>query len=59
MQENLKKKFGITDAQLKAAVDQINFGKIACDGIVLVALFELICSGDIPAPKKEGDNEKD
>ena len=59
MQENLKKKFGITDAQLKAAVDQINFGKIACDGIVLVALCELICSSDIPAPKKEGDNEKD
>lgn len=58
MQENLKKKFGITDAELKAAVDQINFGIIACDGIVLVALCELICSGDIPAPKTEGDNEK-
>ena len=58
MQENLKKKFGITDAELKAAVDQINFGKIACDGIVLVALCELICSDDIPAPKTEGDNEK-
>lgn len=59
MQENLKKKFGITDAELKAAVDQINFGKIACNGIVLVALCELICSGDIPAQKTEGDNEKD
>ena len=58
MQENLKKKFGITDAQLKAAVDQINFGKIACDGIVLVALCELICSGDIPARKPEGGTEK-
>lgn len=58
MQENLKKKFGITDAQLKADVDQINFGKIACDGIVLVALVELICNGDIPAPCTEGKNEK-
>ena len=46
MQENLKKKYGIT------AVDQIQFGKIACDGIVLVALVELISNGDI-APTEE------
>lgn len=58
MQDNLKKKFGITDEELKAAVDQINFGKIACDGIVLVALCELVCTGDIPAPRTEGNNEK-
>ena len=47
MQDNLKKKYGITDEQLKRAVDQIQFGKIACDGIVIVALCDLICSGDI------------
>lgn len=55
MQENLKKKYGITDEQLKRAVDQIQFGKIACDGIVLVALVELISNGDIAPvenPKK-------
>ena len=45
MQENLKKKYGITDEQLKRAVDQIQFGKIACDGIVLVALVELCADG--------------
>ena len=42
MQETLKKKYDITDEDLKAAVNQINYGKIACDGIVLVALVELI-----------------
>lgn len=46
-QENLKAKYGITDEELKKAVDQIDFGKIACDGIVLVALCDLICNGDI------------
>ena len=47
MQDNLKQKYGITDEELKRAVDQIQFGKIACDGIVLVALVDLICNGDI------------
>lgn len=47
MQDNLKKKYGITDEELKSAVDQIPFGKIACDGIVLVALVDLISNGDI------------
>lgn len=47
MQDNLKKKYGITDEELKNAVDQIPFGKIACDGIVLVALVDLISNGDI------------
>lgn len=45
--ENLCKKYDITVEELNAAVEQINFGQIACDGIVLVALCELICSGDI------------
>ena len=57
MQDNLKKKYGIPDAELKAAVDQIKLGKIACDGIVLVALADLLSSGDIPAPRKECNNE--
>lgn len=47
MQENLKKKYGITDDELKRAIDQIKFGNIACEGIVLVALCDLICNGDI------------
>ena len=33
------------------AVNQINFGKIACDGIVLVALVDLISNGDIAGDK--------
>ena len=53
MQENLKKKYGITDGQLKYAVDQIKFGKIACDGIVLIALCDLIFNGDIKAEQTE------
>lgn len=48
MQDNLKNKYDITNEELKRAVDQINFGKIACDGAVLVALIDLICNGDIP-----------
>lgn len=55
MQDNLKKKYGITDEELKSAVDQIPFGKIACDGIVLVALVDLISNGDIaPCAHMEG-----
>ena len=49
--ENLIAKYGITVEEMDAAIEQINFGKIACDGIVLIALCELICSGDI----KNGD----
>lgn len=45
--ENLCKKYDITVEELDAAIEQINFGKIACDGLVLVALCELIVSGDI------------
>lgn len=51
MQENLKEKYGITDKELKAAVDQIKFGNIDCDIIVLVALCDLVCNGDIPPLK--------
>lgn len=46
--ENLCKKYDITVEEISAAIDQINLGKIACDGIVLVALCELLVSGDIP-----------
>ena len=53
MQDNLKKKYGITDEQFKEAVDQIQFGKIACDGVVLVALCDLICNGDIKPPNEQ------
>lgn len=47
MYKNLLEKYGITEEEIKAAVDQINFGKIACDGVVLVALCDLVCNGDI------------
>ncbi len=47
MQENLKAKYGVTAEELKRATDQINFGKIACDGITLVALVDLVANGDI------------
>lgn len=47
MQENLKAKYGITTEELKRATDQINFGKIACDGTMLVALVDLVANGDI------------
>ncbi len=52
-QDNLKKKYGITDEELKRAVDQVNFGKIACDGAVLCALVDLIANGDV-----KGDGEQ-
>ncbi len=52
MQDNLKAKYDITDEELKRAVDQIPFGKIACAGNVLVALVDLLANGDIP-PQKE------
>ncbi len=58
MQENLKKKYGITDEELKRAVDQIPFGKIACEGITLVALIDLLASGDISAPTLAINHQK-
>lgn len=53
MQENLKAKYGITDEELKRAVDQIPFGKIACDGCTLVALVDLVSNGDIEGSAKK------
>lgn len=47
-QQNLLTKYGITAEELKRAVDQLQFGKIACPGNVLVALVDLIANGDIP-----------
>ena len=52
MQENLKAKYGVTTEELKRATDQIDFGKIACDGMTLVALVDLIASGDIAGNAK-------
>lgn len=45
--ENLCKKYDITVEQIDEAIEQINFGSIACEGMVLVALCELLVSGDI------------
>ena len=47
MQENLKAKYGITDEEWKRATDQIQFGKIACDGMTICALVDLVANGDI------------
>ncbi|MCH5146516.1 MAG: hypothetical protein J1F61_00750 [Clostridiales bacterium] len=46
-QENLKKKYGITDKELKYAVNQIKLGNIACSCAVLCALCDLLANGDI------------
>ena len=54
MQDNLKKKYGITDEQFKRATDQLKLGNIACDGIVLIALCDLIANGDI-APQSSDE----
>lgn len=45
--ENLCKKYDITVEQIDEVIGQINFGSIACEGMVLVALCELLVSGDI------------
>ena len=52
MQENLKAKYGITAEELKRAVDQIQFGKIACDGVTLCAVIDLVANGDIAGTAK-------
>lgn len=45
--ENLCKKYGITIVEIDDAIEQIKLGSIACEGIVLVALCDLLISGDI------------
>ena len=45
--ENLMLKYSVTQAELKRAIDQIDFCKIACSGSCLMALLDLICNGDI------------
>lgn len=45
--ENLCNKYDITPEEINAAIEQINVGKIVCDGVVLVALCDLLISGDI------------
>ena len=52
MKENLKNKYDITSEELKRAIDQINLGKITCDGVVLVALVDLLLNGDIASSEK-------
>lgn len=55
MQENLKAKYGITDEELIRAVDQLKFGQIACDGMTLCALVDLVANGDIAGTAKPDD----
>ena len=52
MQENLKAKYGVTAEELKRATDQIDYDKIACDGMTLVALVDLVANGDIAGNAK-------
>ena len=52
MQDNLKKKYGITDDELKRVVDQINFGKLFGDVNVILALCVLIANGDISSDRE-------
>ena len=52
MQENLKAKYGVTAEELKRATDQIQFGKIACNGMTLIALVDLFANGDITGTAK-------
>lgn len=48
MQENLKKKYGLTDSQLKEGIDIVakDLVKI-CNINVLLAVTELLANGDI------------
>lgn len=48
MQENLKQKYDITDEELATAYSQISFSKIKCRTAILIALCDLLTSGDIP-----------
>lgn len=58
MYENLKRKYGITTEEIQAAVRQIKLGIIACSGPVLLAIVDLISSGDIAGDKpSEGIND--
>ena len=52
MQENLKAKYGVTTEELKRATDQIDFGKIACSGMTIIALVDLVANGDIAGNAK-------
>lgn len=58
MQENLKKKYGITDEELIHAIEQISLEKIACNGITIVALTDLLCNGDITPPALAVNHKK-
>lgn len=51
--ENLIAKYGVTVKEMDRAIEQIKFGNIACDGVVLVALCDLVCNGDIEYGNKE------
>lgn len=50
MQENVCKKYGITREELQKGVDQYSklaTGKFAGDINILLAILDLLCSGDI------------
>ena len=59
MQENLKKKYGVTDAELKHVRDQIRFGKITGNGKAVIALCDLLTSGDIATSADEAPTIRD
>lgn len=53
MYQNLIAKYGITVEQLKDAINQIKLEKLHCNIMVLIALTDLLCNGDIPAQEVE------
>lgn len=46
--ENLQKKFGVTEEQIKSGVDIVSkkLGEI-CNSMVMIAIAELLVNGDI------------
>lgn len=57
MQDNLKAKYHVTDAELKRVVDQINFGKLFGDPMAIIAVCDLLLNGDVAPEAKDEDGE--
>lgn len=53
MQKYVCEKYGISRAELQRGVEQFSklaTGKFAGDTAVLLAILDLLCNGDVPAP---------
>lgn len=58
VQNNLKAKYHVTDAELKRVVDQINLGKFFGDPMAIIAVCDLLLNGDVAPVAKDEDGEK-